>query len=338
MRFLIVTLALLMMGQVGYGQQVCRPGYPCFYRYQVNDLVRQADAQLVQRLSQAQKTGPASRAAVRVNAGNSCGSGSVCGYYRDGSLVLTNAHVVGTRVGKQVSIRTVIDGQDRSFTGEVIMAAYSSRTLTDWAIVYVEDLTEIKPVALSKEKPSGAHYTRGAPRCVWPLRDSAVITADIADNSPLWRWRPNSIGGQSGSGVWSVKDDLQYGLLTWSWGGLGAGQQTSEIYRQAKERTVTGARRISGLVEVCNPDVIVEDGFYQQSGITDLPIWAGSGGGVPPPGDDDGADPDNDDDCDCGNDDERRLLKRLRDRAKERGVNWIALLELIMKILELLDR
>lgn len=115
-----------------------------------------------------------------------------------------------------------------------------------------------------------------------------MITANIADNSPLWRWRPNSISGQSGSGVWSVENNIQFGLLTWSWGGLGAGQQTSEIFRQARERSVRGIERIEGLIEVgtrvtnlqdipqaerLRDEIVIENGFYSQTGITDLDIW-----------------------------------------------------------------
>lgn len=313
---------------------------------------------------------PSERAAVRVRAGNSCGSGSVCGRFEGGSLILTNAHVVGTRVGRTVGIDCVIDGVDRSYDAKVIMAAYSDRTLTDWAVLSCDGLTEIEPVSLSKEKPTGRHYTRGSPRCVWPLRSTDIVTAEVSDGSPLWRWRPNSIGGQSGSGVWSYDNHHCYGLLTWSWGGLGAGQQTSEIYRQAAERTTAGEPRIDGLEEVWprSPDVIVENGFYAEQGIDDLPIWWNG------KDDDDQGDDDQDDGEELklsakevelikelrkrskeagvdhvkalqiilgsgvgqvDNSDEGRLLKRLRDRAKERNIDFLKLIELILQIIEL---
>lgn len=330
--FVRAMASLLMVFAVTatiHAQQICFDGQ-CLYFPATQSI--DVDAYLAQKLATAQKAGPASRAAVRVTAGNSCGSGSVCGFYRDGSLILTNAHVVGTRVGRQVNIRAEVDGRTQEFTGQVIQAAYSDSDLTDWAVVYAEGFKSIEPVLLSKEKPTGAHYTRGSPRCVWPQTGTPVITADIADNSTLWRWRPNSIGGQSGSGVWSVEDDLQYGLLTWSWGGLGAGQQTSEIYRQARERTTKGAPRPAGLRPVIEPDVVCEAGFFSQSDIVDLPIWAGEGNDG---GDDDDGTGGGDDDCDCGSDDERRLFQRLRNRAREKNIDFVALLKIILTLIEM---
>lgn len=217
--------------------------------------------------------GPSSANAVRIINGNSCGSGSVVGHYQGGSLILTNAHVAGTRVGREVKINTQDHGD---LVGRVIMAAYSDKTLTDWAIVFVEGFQSIKPVPLSKNRPTGSHYTTGCPRCVWPVVSTDITTKDVDDDSPLWRWTPNAIGGQSGSGVWSDSDNFQYGLLTWSWGGFGAGQMTSEIYRQARGQTVAGAPRIKDLIDLVSDEdkAPVEEGFFMQAGITDLPIWA----------------------------------------------------------------
>lgn len=217
--------------------------------------------------------GPSAANAVRVINGNSCGSGSICGLFDGGSLVLTNAHVAGTRPGRDVVIRTQ-DNIDRP--SRVIMAAYSDRTLTDWNIVHVSGFQGIRPVKLSKNRPTGSHYTKGSPRCVWPLTATDITTKDIDDDSPLWRWTPNAIGGQSGSGVWSDSNNLQYGLLTWSWGGYGAGQMTAEIYRQARNQTVAGAPRIDNLEELIGGErAETENGFYSLAiSITELPIFA----------------------------------------------------------------
>lgn len=268
------------------------------------------------------------RTAARCVVGNSCGSASLCGHYKTGSLFLTNAHVTGTRPGTACQIRMVVDGKDKTFAGRIIMAAYSDRTLTDWSVVYVEEKIPVEPRPLSVEKPNGDHVTVGAPRCVWPLVKQDLRTADVSDNSALWRWRPNSIGGQSGSGVWSVDDGLQYGLLTWSWGGLGAGQQTAEIYRQAKEKSVRGLPRIDGLKEVGrNPDVVIENGFFQQAGIDELPIWHSKDAPEPTP------------DPDLNMDEEDRklfkFLKKLRPKARERGIDIEKLMQLILLLIEI---
>ena len=170
--------------------------------------------------------GPSDRAAVKVTSGSSCGSGSVVGE----NLVLTNAHVAGTSVGKVCQVKAVIDGRDIDTTGRIIMAAYSDKTQTDWAILKTEGLQSIRPVKLSKKPPSGnRYYSKGSPRCVWPQVSVDITTVDDRQGVPLIRWRPATIGGQSGSGVWAYGNNLCEILLTWKWGGLGAGQKTSEI-------------------------------------------------------------------------------------------------------------
>jgi len=273
------------------------------------------------------------RTAARFLVGNSCGSGSLCGFYKDGTLFLTNAHVTGTRPGTEAKIRMVVGAETKEYMGRVVMAAYSDKTLTDWSVVYVEEKIDVVPRYLAKTKPTGSHTTVGSPKCVWPLQRQNITTADVSENSALWRWRPNSIGGQSGSGVWSLSDGLQYGLLTWSWGGLGAGQQTSEIYRQARQKSVSGEPRIDGLVELGrNRDVIVENGFYQESGIDELPIWKTEPDDEPAP-----PTPPKPD-CDDLDDTERGLLARLKDRAKERGIDWILLIQIILQLLEMFKK
>lgn len=106
------------------------------------------------------------RSAARVIAGNSCGSGSVVGFLDDASLVLTNAHVVGTRPGSSATVRMMINGQDKTYAGQIVMAAYSNTTQADWAIVKVPGRIPVEPRKLSTKKPVGDHVTVGSPRCV----------------------------------------------------------------------------------------------------------------------------------------------------------------------------
>lgn len=324
----VCTIANVALAQCDGG--VCRLRPPVQQSVPVDDPIEAAIARAVE--TSAQFEGPSSNNAVRIHAGNGCGSGSVVGP----NLIMTNAHVVGTRVGRKVTVRPKATGRD--ITGVVIMAAYSDRTLADWAVVRCDTgLESITPVPMSTRKPTGRHYTTGSPRCVWPLVSTPVITANISDNSPLWRWRPNSIGGQSGSGVWGVDDDVQDGLLTWSWGGLGAGQQTSEIFRQARERSVKNAPdRIPGLIEVIEPapfcqgdhPIIKETGFFVQAGISDLPIWEGQ---TPEPE----PQPENPDDPgrDCGlTIKERAVVAAMRDADPD---DYDALVQIVIGILSL---
>lgn len=249
------------------------------------------------------RTGESIRAVCRVLNQSSCGSGSICGLRSGKSLIMTNAHVAGSRVGREVTVEVESQGRER-IRARVIMAAYSSRTWTDWAVLEtIDPYSKVKPVKLSKNKPSGSHYTKGFPRCQ-PFDGSDIRTVRLSSTDARWEWQPNAIGGQSGSGVWSDQDHLQYGILTWSIGRNGAGQQTSEIYRQARDFTLAGAPRVDGMIELTQDydwsgidrtgltDPIVEEGIFIQRDITTLPIWAedgddGSGPVVPPndPGD-----------------------------------------------------
>jgi hypothetical protein len=232
-------------------------------------------------------TGPAIRGVCRVLNQNSCGSGSICGNQPNGNaLILTNAHVAGSRVGRTVRVQVESTGDE--INARVIMAAYSDRTIADWAVLEtIEPYTKVKPVYVSKKRPTGSHYTKGFPRCrAHNGTDITTVRFGNGQQSPVWFWEPDAIGGQSGSGVWSDLDNFQYGLLTWQWGGHGAGQITAEIYRQARGRTTAGFAKPPGLVEVENDydftgldrtdldDPIVEEGFFAEASISELPIWA----------------------------------------------------------------
>ena len=267
-------------------------------------------------------TGPSIKNACRIVNQNSCGSGSICGEDEQGVYILTNAHVAGTKIGRTVRVDIqpcstcpknkpiIANNSPIQKSARVILAGYSDRTQTDWAVLLIQSWSAIdygiRPVKLSKQKPSisKSYYTMGSPRCVWPLRNTDIVPVDMQPNMPLWRWLPNAIGGQSGSGVYSDDDDLQYGLLTWSWGGLGAGQQTAEIYKQARDSTTAGLPRVPDLIPLPDyddaetvdrtglDDPVVEEGLFAQSGFRDLPIWHDPSDPKPEPEPDPEPDPD----------------------------------------------
>ena len=73
--------------------------------------------------------GPSSRSCCRVLNSGSCGSGSIVGK-RDGkTLVLTNAHVAGTTIGRVVQCQFPFAGNAK-IPAKVIMAGYSDRVMT----------------------------------------------------------------------------------------------------------------------------------------------------------------------------------------------------------------
>jgi len=233
--------------------------------------------------------GPSVRAVCRILNQNSCGSGSICGRQPNGNaLILTNAHVAGTSLGRVVKV--FVESQNETIDARVIMAAYSDRTISDWAVLETTSpYTKVEPVFLSKKRPTGSHYTKGFPRCqAHGGTDIQTVRFGTGQQSPVWFWEPDAIGGQSGSGVWSDDTNFQFGLLTWQWGQNGAGQITAEIYRQARGRTTAGFAKPPGLVELDQDDGFdytgidrsgcqdptVEEGFFAEAAITDLPIWA----------------------------------------------------------------
>lgn len=250
-------------------------------------------------------TGPAIRAVCRIINQSFCGSGSICGHYNGGSLIVTNAHVAGTQIGRVVAVEVESLGM-RRVSGKVIRAAYSKSVSADWALIHVEGFQQIQPVYLSKSPPAKGEsmYTKGFPSC------RAHAGTDIAQHqvlsSGVMLWLPDAISGQSGSGVWGDEDHLQKALLTWSmqsgrrW--YGAGQLTSEIYKQNRSAELRGYARLPGLVEVpghgdmdlsaidrsgCD-DPKVEEGFFSvpmERGIQDFPIWAEDLQPSPPPTD-----------------------------------------------------
>jgi len=252
-------------------------------------------------------TGPAIRGVCRIINQNSCGSGSVCGHWQGGTLVLTNAHVAGTQIGRTVQVD--IESLNIRKPAKVIRAAYSNSVTADWALLHIENwISPFAPVYLSKKSPAAGEslYTKGFPRC--NPHNGTDITQHRTLNNGVLLWLPDAIGGQSGSGVWGDDDHLQKALLTWSWGDgrqtYGAGQLTSEIYRQNRASQLVGHVKMPGLTELPSEwvdteragagDPVVEEGFFSiplERGIQDFPIWA-EDQPDPGPGPGPGPDPD----------------------------------------------
>lgn len=273
-----------------------------------------------------------SKRAVRIINGSACGTGSLCGRDQDGIYILTNAHVSGSRIGHVVRCEALkADGSStETFQARIIEAAYSSRTSTDWALLRApaSAMVGLEPIKLATEDPDGQALTGtwGCPRCEVPS-GQLIRTKSLGS---LWYWQPNSIGGQSGSAV--VQDGKQYGLLTWTINGDGAGQKLSTIYRQSREQNTDGPAREPGLVPVTSaPGVELIEGYHSETGLREYPIWADV---APSPGPSDpGATP-----CPELDSDERRLFDALRRaREKERSIDWVRLIALIMEMIKLIQ-
>lgn len=246
---------------------------------------------------------------VRCIAGNSCGSGTICGSDGDGSYVVTNAHVAGTALGRSVNVDCVVNGAAQRVTGKTVMAGYSDSRMVDFCILYVEGLSSKRYMPMLKTEPDSPPFgTTGAPRCVWPLETKVFGDARNYGDG-LLTGSPNAIGGQSGSAIYNQKGQ-QIALLTWSINGRCAGQKTSKLWQVATTRNVLLADpRPVGLVELCEPlseraetaeGIFGECGLFEvQSGsrpftentvsnivgasMEEMPIWVTEAGPAPEP-------------------------------------------------------
>ncbi len=273
--------------------------------------------------------------AVRILNGNSCGTGSLVGRDAKAIYVLTNAHVASSRIGHVVQCQArTIAGQVEQFPGTVIESAYSGQTSTDWSLLRADAqyMAGLSPIQMSTEgpNPEGLTGTWGCPRCEVP-RGQVLETRRLGS---IWYWQPNSIGGQSGSAVLQGDklNPVQVGLLTWTINGDGAGQLTSTIYRQSRERNTDGPARVPGMLVPTiagTPDVELIEGYHAEADLGDYPIWKVIGAPNDP---DVPIQP-----CPEIDDNTRRLLG-LRDRLQDRGYNWTAIVSLLIQLIELIAK
>ena len=171
------------------------------------------------------------RATVRVTVNNVCGSGTIVG--RDGqgnAIVLTNAHVAGTSRGRTVNVeRWETDGSSERGSGTIIAAGYGRGMSVDFAILKCnsEFARGVTPIPLADRYPdtSVSITTFGCPRCEWPSLQ--VLQLNRSEGQVL-TWKPEAIGGRSGSSVidHTSSGPRVVGLLTWGGNGEGLGQST----------------------------------------------------------------------------------------------------------------
>lgn len=285
---------------------------------------------------------------VRCIAGNSCGSGTICGSDGSGSYIVTNAHVTGTALGRQVNVDCVTESGAKRVSGRTVMTGYSDSRMVDFSIVFVEGLTSSRYMPMLKAEPDNQPFaTTGSPKCVWP-QVTKQFNSPRSYGDGLLTGTPNAIGGQSGSAIYNSKKQ-QIALLTWSMNGLCAGQKTVKLWQVATSRNVQladprpaelrelgdcdGSRPVTseGVFGNCVLLELAQNSFRPVtentirnvvgSAMEDLPIWVAPGDVTPEP------EPDPTPDCppcpdcpDCGNadncvqltDNEKALIDFLR--------------------------
>lgn len=229
--------------------------------------------------------GPSSRSVCKVLNGNACGSGGIVGKQNGKTLVLTNAHVAGTKEGHIVTCTFPFMNNFR-VNAKVILGAYSDQIMMDWAVLEIAQDIALPAVKLSIKPPGENLYSNGYPKCdgPWPVK---LRTVGYTHGGTVWRGQPNAIGGQSGSPIHDVADNFQRVLLTWSWGGDCAGQTTKAIWFQYHNKVMFGAPwpKDEEFLELGNRAEHLENGFFgfSEVGIDDLPIWEHLDTPTPPP-------------------------------------------------------
>lgn len=171
------------------------------------------------------------RATVRVTVSGVCGSGTVVGRDQSGNaIVLTNAHVAGTTRGRVVNVeRWNPDGSSERGTGAIIASGYGRGTSVDFALLKCnpEFAKDVTPIPLADRYPNtqSSVTTYGCPRCEWP---SLQVLKLNRKEGQILSWKPEAIGGRSGSSLIDYSDNVPrvVGLLTWAGGGEGLGQST----------------------------------------------------------------------------------------------------------------
>ncbi len=198
------------------------------------------------------------RATVRVTVSGVCGSGTVVGRSQEGNaIVLTNAHVAGTTRGRTVNVeRWNTKGISEKGTGTIIASGYGRGTSVDFALLKCNEVfaKDVDPIPLADRYPNNQSSvtTFGCPRCEWP---SLQVLRLNRKEGQILSWKPEAIGGRSGSSLIDYTDEgpRVVGLLTWAGGGEGLGQSTPFLLSAMRGKLPTtlealpvGAREVSG--------------------------------------------------------------------------------------------
>ena len=206
------------------------------------------------------------RATVRVTVSGVCGSGTVVGRTPEGNaIVLTNAHVAGTTRGRTVNVeRWNSNGSSEKGTGTIIASGYGRGTSVDFALLKCSAAfaKDVDPIPLADRYPSNQSSvtTFGCPRCEWP---SLQVLRLNRKEGQILSWKPEAIGGRSGSSLIDYTDEgpRVVGLLTWAGGGEGLGQSTPFLLSAMRGKLPTtleglpsGTREVSCQVEEASDD------------------------------------------------------------------------------------
>ena len=280
----LVLLVAVCMATLSFAQEkICINGVCQAGQVQstiVLDPLRE-DLKLVDKTPRATADGVASdrfdqvvRATVRVTVSGVCGSGTVVGRTSEGNaIVLTNAHVAGTTRGRTVNVeRWNPNGSSEKGTGTIIASGYGKGTSVDFALLKCNGsfAKDVEPIPLADRYPSNQSSvtTFGCPRCEWP---SLQVLRLNRKEGQILSWKPEAIGGRSGSSLIDYTDEgpRVVGLLTWAGGGEGLGQSTPFLLSAMRGKLPAtldglpaGAREVSCQIDESQEIVQVPSTIY----------------------------------------------------------------------------
>lgn len=169
------------------------------------------------------------RSGVRVRVGGTAGSAVLVKSAGSVHWFLTNAHVVGTQIGRTVTLDFVSDsGDEVSASGQVVAAGFVRGQSIDWAVVRVSAPLPVAVDVHPLVDPVNAAgwLTVGSPRAERP----SVRRLGRAElRGAVYYASPAAIGGQSGSGAGGPAGT--HGLITWTDGRRTLMQSVSALRR-----------------------------------------------------------------------------------------------------------
>ena len=161
-------------------------------------------------------------ASCRVRVSSSAGSGTSIAEDENSIYVLTNAHVVGSNKGATCEFFRYGRKTSR-IPGEVVWKSYSDRTVNDFAIIRLPKAAfgdyppRIVPFAPIDHQIHKNDYiaSAGCPAARWLQLWEGHALSSATSNRVLFT--PPPLGGQSGSGIYTVIDGDTYlcAVLTW---------------------------------------------------------------------------------------------------------------------------
>ena len=161
-------------------------------------------------------------AACRVRVSSSAGSGTSIAADDEHVYILTNAHVVGSN--RQATCEFFRYGRKtQRLPGSVIWKSHSNRSVKDFALIRIKKslfgafpprIVELAPVD-HVVKQNDYIASAGCPQARWLQLWEGHALSEASNNRVLFT--PPPLGGQSGSGVFTVIDGDTYlcAVLTW---------------------------------------------------------------------------------------------------------------------------